>query len=59
MTMDQIWQTFTDLGMPWRALGELGPKQTCLAMFFGFIFSFCLFATLAASRSVLVNGHTR
>jgi hypothetical protein len=45
-----------------RALGERGPKQTDLAMFFGFIFSSsssCLFPALAASRPVPVKGHSR
>jgi uncharacterized membrane protein YraQ (UPF0718 family) len=39
-----------------RALGARRPRQTALAVFFGFVSSSCSFAALAASRSVLVKG---
>jgi uncharacterized membrane protein YraQ (UPF0718 family) len=39
-----------------RVLGSKGVKQMSLASFFGFISSSCSFASLAATRSVMVKG---
>jgi uncharacterized membrane protein YraQ (UPF0718 family) len=49
-------QVLVTRGQMARVLGRRGIKQTILAGFFGFISSSCSFASLAASRSVLVKG---